>query len=329
VPEPGESPLPPGTVLAAPMRDAKSGRFTPGNRAAKLRALKGSAKHLVGLNPAQVVPWLRPFVELANRDAGRLVEENGCADDTALMRLAEDAAAAHAVFRGLLSLGAQGDREALAEAKAWLREHRQAVLTLRAESRELARARPAQWPWQPAQGADEQPDERQAVDEEQSAPAPDVEPPKPAPEYIGRPRVVEMREPTPIVATESRLSVSAPEPDPPPPRRTVPSGPVPRPAPARNAYGVPLEQPAASTGPLSWSAWAAQQCHRPAVPSGPGSALPPEQLAQRLAEHRGAPRPAGFAGVVGGFPAQRTRGGPPQSPEQRWAEEQAAKRGQR
>ena len=120
-----------------PKRDGK-GRFAQGNTASKLRVLKGSAKNLIGLVPSEVVPWLRPFVVIANQDASKLVSQHGIEDDIALMRLADATASAYAVFRGLLALGAKGDKEALSEAKAWLREHRQSVLTLKGESREKA-----------------------------------------------------------------------------------------------------------------------------------------------------------------------------------------------
>jgi hypothetical protein len=141
VPEPGSSPLPPGTVLAAPIRDKRTGKFAKGNDAYRLRGLRAIGKRIVGLNPAEVAPWLRPFAALAASDAPRLVEQHGCADDAALVGLCEDVAAARAVFRGLLALGAKGDREALSEAKAWLREHRQAVLSLKCEAREHAKQR--------------------------------------------------------------------------------------------------------------------------------------------------------------------------------------------
>ncbi len=127
--------MPPGTLLAEPMHDTKTGRFAKGNQAHRLRLLKTNARHLIGLNPEKVVPWLRPWVALASADASRLVTENGIEGDTGLMRLAEDVAASHAVFRGLLALGAEGDRTALTEARTWLREHRQSLLTLRAEAR--------------------------------------------------------------------------------------------------------------------------------------------------------------------------------------------------
>jgi hypothetical protein len=135
--------LPAGTVLAVTMHDPKTGRFAVGNTAARLRALKAGARHLIGLDPAKCAPWARGFVAVANADARRLVEEHGVQDDTALVRQAENVALANAVARGLAVLGLQGegDRAALAEAKAWMQEHRQGLLTLKAEAREHARQR--------------------------------------------------------------------------------------------------------------------------------------------------------------------------------------------
>ncbi len=132
------------------MRDPKTGRFGPGNKAARLRALKVLARHIVGLNPAEVTPWLRPFVVQANADAPRLVEQHGVAGDVALTALCTDTAAAHAVFLGLLAEGAKGDREALSLAKGWLAEHRACVRELKAEAREHRKQRPARPAWLPA-----------------------------------------------------------------------------------------------------------------------------------------------------------------------------------
>jgi hypothetical protein len=144
-PRPGSSPLDPSTALTVPQRDPRTGKFAPGNTASRLRALKAGARHLIGLDPSKVAPWARGFVALANTDARRLVEEHGIVDDTALVRLAENAALANAVARGLAVLGLQGEgnRAALAEAKAWAQEFRQGLLTLKAESREHRKNRPA------------------------------------------------------------------------------------------------------------------------------------------------------------------------------------------
>jgi hypothetical protein len=109
--------------------EARTGRFAKGNRAAKRRTMKASAPIIVGLDPDNCEPWLRPFAKLAGEHAAALVGEMRIESNT-LSGLAIDTAAAMAIYRGLLSLGAQGDRKALAEARAWLRETRQNIITL-------------------------------------------------------------------------------------------------------------------------------------------------------------------------------------------------------
>jgi hypothetical protein len=137
--------MPPSAALTAPQRNPKTGRFAPGNTASRLRALKMGARHLIGLDPSKCAPWARQFVELANADAKRLVGEHDCADDTALVRLCENVALANAVARALAVLGLQGEgnREALLESKQWFTEHRQELLSLRAEAREHRKERVA------------------------------------------------------------------------------------------------------------------------------------------------------------------------------------------
>lgn len=109
--------------------DAKTGQFAAGNRAARRRKMKASAPVIVGLDPAKCEEWLRPFAKLAGEHAANIIGEMRIESNT-LSGLAIDTAAAMAVYRGLLSLGAQGDRKALAEARAWLRECRQNTITL-------------------------------------------------------------------------------------------------------------------------------------------------------------------------------------------------------
>ena len=106
-----------------------TGRFAKGNAAAKRRTVKAAAPIIVGLDPEQCEPWLAPFARLAGEHAANLVGELGI-DSNILSGLAIDTAAAMAIYRGLLSLGAKGDTKALSEARAWLREARQNVITL-------------------------------------------------------------------------------------------------------------------------------------------------------------------------------------------------------
>ena len=121
---------PPGfSGTTAADHEPVTGRFTPGNRAVRRRTVKASAPIIVGLDPSKCEPWLAPFAVLAGEHAACLITELGVDSDT-LSGLAIDTAAAMAVYRGLLSLGAAGDRKALAEARAWLREARQNVITL-------------------------------------------------------------------------------------------------------------------------------------------------------------------------------------------------------
>jgi len=130
------------SVESAPVRDPHTGRFLAGNDAYRRRQAKALARaDLVGLNPAKCVPWLRPFAELAVRQATDLVQElpKG-ARTSCLEQLACDTATAQAVYRGLLALGATGDMKALTEARGWLREHRQNVITLTELSRQEAAA---------------------------------------------------------------------------------------------------------------------------------------------------------------------------------------------
>ncbi len=131
-PRPGD-----GTaVLTAPHREAATGRFLPENDFSRLRRLKAAYEHgFVGINPAEVVPHLRPFVELANGDASRMIEEAGAEHSPTLTGLAEQAANALAFARGLQALAATGDKEAQDQARHWMREYRQFVIALRAESR--------------------------------------------------------------------------------------------------------------------------------------------------------------------------------------------------
>lgn len=134
----GDVPSLPPAEESAPERDPSNGRFLPANRAARRRTLKRVVKGLHTLNPTAVATWLRPYAELSATYALELA--GTMPEHPALLALAGDAADARAVARGLLALAAQGDADALAEARAWLREHRAIVATLAALSKELVAA---------------------------------------------------------------------------------------------------------------------------------------------------------------------------------------------
>lgn len=114
-------------------RDPVTKRFVAGNQAAADRGLRQAAREqaLLGLDPSKVDPWMSPFVEHARDYAGRLVAALRT-QAPGLTALAGDAATAAAVYRGLLALGVAGDKDALREARGWLREHRQTLATLSA-----------------------------------------------------------------------------------------------------------------------------------------------------------------------------------------------------
>lgn len=139
-PRPGEHAMTAETALTAPIRDPQTGRFVPGNNAARLRALKRAAK-LTTLNPSSCATWARPFVELAHKRAVELVEELGAECSPSLMGFAEAAATADAMHRAYLAIALSPDSDtrtrdaAASEARHWLREHRQSLLSLRGEAR--------------------------------------------------------------------------------------------------------------------------------------------------------------------------------------------------
>jgi hypothetical protein len=127
-------------VLAGPYKDPATGRFLPRNQASRLRGLKTVGK-LTTLNPAACAPWARPFVELAQGEASKLVVEVGAEEVPSLMAFAEDAATAVAMHRAFMAIALAPDCDpvtrasALSEARMWLKERRQSLLCLRAEAR--------------------------------------------------------------------------------------------------------------------------------------------------------------------------------------------------
>ncbi len=133
-------------VNAAPLRDPKTGRWLAGNQAGRLRTLKRT-QSLITLNPTECAAWVRPYVELAPDEAADLVLECAAESSPSLKAFAEDAANAAAFYRALLAIAvdpstdAKTAREARSEARAWLKERRQALLSLRAEARAGLRTR--------------------------------------------------------------------------------------------------------------------------------------------------------------------------------------------
>src|SRR5258706_12461269 len=98
VPRPGEHALTIASVLAGPFQDPVTGRWLPGNKAQRLRALQTAGK-LTTLNPAMCAPWARPYVQLAQSEASKLVVEVGAESSPSLMPFAEDAATPVAIHR--------------------------------------------------------------------------------------------------------------------------------------------------------------------------------------------------------------------------------------
>lgn len=130
-------PTPPNAGDAGPDQDARTGRFVKGNAASRRRKAKALAR-VVGIAPEKVAPWLRPFVADGTAYATDLIASLPV-QAPELNALAMDTAAAAMVVRALFALGAAGDMKALAEARAWLKEHRQSVIALRGLTAETPR----------------------------------------------------------------------------------------------------------------------------------------------------------------------------------------------
>lgn len=128
-PSDGGTPALPEAVDAAPTHDATTGRFLPGNRAHRLRALKSKQAGIATLDPARCASWLAPSVK---DGAGYAMTLMSRFPDPALARLVGATADAHVMARALLQLAATGDKDALSEARAWLREHRACLRELAA-----------------------------------------------------------------------------------------------------------------------------------------------------------------------------------------------------
>lgn len=139
-------PRTPAAVAAAPHRDPKTGRWTPGNPGARLRQVVALGREVAGsllrLEPDAVAPWLRPHLVAAQEHAQRLVdalpvkadELVALCGDEAKARLLGSAALAEGCRAGIDAETARAWRE---EARAWLKEARQCALTRKGLGRDL------------------------------------------------------------------------------------------------------------------------------------------------------------------------------------------------
>jgi hypothetical protein len=132
---------PPKTAKTGPKKDAK-GRFAKGGpggpgRRAKLKKLAG---RLGALDPDTCEPWLRRFIVEARQHAADVLGDLPF-KTAELSAVATELAEARAMRAGLMFLGSQGDVEARAEARHWLREVRQHQLALRGLINQEAEAR--------------------------------------------------------------------------------------------------------------------------------------------------------------------------------------------
>jgi hypothetical protein len=153
-PRPGrrdrQKPSPDVAALAAPHQDPKTGRWLAGNPGARLRQLKRladvEAASLLALRSDDVAPWLRPHLSRAQDHVQSLVDGLGemQRDDAELVSMCGDEGKARLMLNAALTEGARvGCSAAEArrwreEARAWLREVRQVVLTRKAVQREVA-----------------------------------------------------------------------------------------------------------------------------------------------------------------------------------------------
>lgn len=131
--------------LAGPVRDPQTGRWTPGNPGARLRMIaalgRAEAESLLRLDPASVAPWLRPHLADAQAHAQALVDALPV-HSAELVALCGDEAKARLMAAAALTEGARegtDSKEAAAwreEARGWMREARQVVLTRNAIARQ-------------------------------------------------------------------------------------------------------------------------------------------------------------------------------------------------
>ena len=128
-PSDGGTPPMPASEDTAPINAPGTGLFVKGNRAYRRRALKSKATGIATLDPARCASWLSPYV-LDGRHYGMTLLQRF--PDPALARLVGATCDAHVMYRALLGLAATGDKDALSESRAWLREHRACLRELSA-----------------------------------------------------------------------------------------------------------------------------------------------------------------------------------------------------
>ena len=128
-PSDGGTPPLPASVDAAPMNDPTTGRFLPGNGAARRRSLKAKQQGIATLDPARCASWLSPYVTDGAAYGMTLLARF---PDPALARLVGATCDAHTMARALMALAASGDAKALGESRSWLREHRACLRELAA-----------------------------------------------------------------------------------------------------------------------------------------------------------------------------------------------------
>ncbi len=119
----------PESEESTPIHAPGTTRFGKGNRAWRRRALKVRQEGIAGLDPARCASWLSPFVKDGRAYALTLMSRF---PDPALARLVGATCDASVMYRALLQLAAQGDKDALGESRAWLREHRACLRELAA-----------------------------------------------------------------------------------------------------------------------------------------------------------------------------------------------------
>ncbi len=128
-PSDGGVPPIPASVESAPVNDPTTGRFVRGNRMYRRRALKDRQKGIATLDPARCASWLSPHVRDGAAYGMVLLARF---PDPALARLVGATADAHTMARALLQVAGGGDKDALGEARSWMREHRSCLRELAA-----------------------------------------------------------------------------------------------------------------------------------------------------------------------------------------------------
>lgn len=114
--------------------------FAPGNQAWRLAQLERRSEGIATMDPAKVPTWMRPHVELGRPYVTALLAM--LESKPVLWSLAGDVADAHVLYRAHVALAVAAEEtkernDLMQEARAWLREHRTALATLRALAGDL------------------------------------------------------------------------------------------------------------------------------------------------------------------------------------------------